>query len=122
MDLVTGTIFQNNTQFNDDQGSFPQLLLWNLVTSNSNPDSLANGLLATITIDTTGYFAGETFSFEMGATLNGPTTFPVASGSIVPNITAGSTSLIAVPEPGLGGLSLLAVCIAMTSIRKRNRE
>jgi hypothetical protein len=81
----------------------------------------ANGLLATLVIDTTGFFGG-TWNLSLGATLSGPTdwagsVFPGGGNHPVddPQIEDGHISII--PEPssvvlamfGMAGLSAVAI-------------
>jgi len=78
VDLITGTIFATNnwglmsTYIND---VIPQFFDVGLLTFAGSV--LANGLLATVTIDTTG-FASGTWELHMENTLNGPSELPFA--------------------------------------------
>ena len=57
LDLVTGTIFQADYLDPVDSGSTPDLLTaWVVTNSGTVP---ADGLLATVTVDTTGFFASD---------------------------------------------------------------
>jgi hypothetical protein len=57
VDLVTGTIFQNGPDLPRDLGTLPQLANWSIALT-AGGNVLADGLLATITVDTTGFFEG----------------------------------------------------------------
>jgi hypothetical protein len=74
VDVLTGTIFATSNGGQTGSGSIvPQVYEATTVAGTSVP---ASGLLATITIDTTG-FNGGTFSLSLGNTLNGSTDFTV---------------------------------------------
>ena len=106
VDMEAGTIFAGQTEGATDIGSLAQLATYSIVTSGGTV--LADGLLATLTIDTTGFAtSGSTWTLELGQTLNGPTDF--APTPVI--ITEGTIAII--PEPtslallGFGGLALL---------------
>lgn len=102
-DIITGTIFANNNDGQSDLGSYPQVALRSTVADSGSV--IADGLLTTLTIDTTGFSTG-TFSLNLGDTLNGPTDFDPISA----DITDGSITIV--PEPAsicllLGGAGLM---------------
>ncbi|HNQ87785.1 MAG TPA: hypothetical protein PKM73_04030 [Verrucomicrobiota bacterium] len=72
VDLITGTVFEGNAIGPDDPGSVPQLAMRTLTTASGTV--VAEGLLATLTIDTTGFTSGV-YRLALGATANGPTDF-----------------------------------------------
>jgi len=105
-DMEAGTIFDGNNAGQTDLGSIPQLAIRSIVTTSGTV--LADGLLVTLTIDTTGFTTpGSTWMLELGQTLNGPTDFAPTPAII----SEGTIELI--PEPAslvllsLGGLALL---------------
>jgi hypothetical protein len=71
VDLVSGTIFAGNHTgiFHD-----PAPLIWGATTTTSSGSVSANGVLATLTIDTTGMFEGQ-FDFVLNPPSTGPTAF-----------------------------------------------
>jgi len=106
VDMETGTIFAGNNRGQTNVGSLGQLAMYSIVTDSEAVP--AGGLLATMTIDTTGFTTpGSTWTFALDQTLNGPTDFAPQSAII----SDGSITLT--PEPGamtllaLGGLGLL---------------
>ncbi len=114
VDLTTGTIFQNNNLGAVDSGSLPtdELTWW--ITTESGVVS-ANGLLATVTVDTTGLFASDpvhSWPLSMSETDNGSTEFLNSSGVALPaSFTDGTITLVA-PEPhplALLGIGVVAL-------------
>jgi hypothetical protein len=108
LDILTGTIFSGNNTGAQNPGSFPQLAIRNTTTSGGN--ALASGLLATVTIDTTGFFSG-TYALNLKNTLNGPTDF----ATVPVTITDG---FIVVPEPALSYLGW----VGLLTLRRRRRR
>lgn len=79
LDIITGTIFaSSNTGGGDDSdGAYPadSIPQWEFRDTTTNSGTVvANGLLATVTIDTTGFTSGS-WSLVIGETVNGPTDF-----------------------------------------------
>ena len=105
VDLTTGTIFAPDHIDPLDTGSVPRLATWSIVTA-SGTISSAEGLLATLYVDTTGVSSG-TYSLSLGDTLNGPAVFYDATGltKIPIPITDGSFTIV--PEPASTALFLL---------------
>lgn len=108
VDLFTGTIFEgNNTGLGSGAGVLvPQVAFFSTTTASGTVT--ADGLLATVTIDTTGFFPEDgPFGLVLSQTLNNPTNF----GTVSPEITDGQ--IVIVPEPGtlalfgLAGVALL---------------
>lgn len=89
VDILAGTIFAANNNGADNPGSVPQLAARTTTTlAGSVP---GNGLLATLTFDTTGFTTQRTWSLNLKNTLNGPTDFAgtpatIADGSIIVNV------------------------------------
>lgn len=104
VDLMTGTVFAGNSGGSSDPGSVPQLAI-RAITTNPGTFVAANGLLATVTVDTTGFATG-TWAFSMSSTANGPTKlFGVPNP--VTTILDGSLAVV-VPEPaGMAGAAFL---------------
>jgi hypothetical protein len=109
-DLLTGTIFGAQPNFGQTPNiaGIPQIAAEGVVLQSGTIS--ADGLLATLTIDTTGFFAGDpvtSWTLNMSSTLNGVTDFAGAPAQI----TDGTITLV--PEPatlsllGLGGLAML---------------
>ena len=117
VDLTTGTIFAPDHLDPLDTGSAPRLATWSILTASGTLSS-AEGLLATLYIDTTGVSSGI-YSLSLGDTLNGPTAFYDAAGLPQnPAITITEGSFTIVPEPASAALFLLA---APTLLRRRKR-
>jgi hypothetical protein len=106
LDLLTGTIFAPNNSGQFGGPGFPQLAIGSTITDSGSV--AANGLLATLTVDTTGVSSGD-YAFLLSDTLNGNTDF----GNIHPTITNGTIHVT--PEPasmallGLGSLVVLRI-------------
>lgn len=110
--LVAGTIFAGNNSGQTDLGSVPMLAMYSIVTNSGTVE--ASGLLVTLTIDTTGYFTpGQTWTLQLGNTLNGATDFAPTAATIVDG------SITLTPEPGT--LALLGLGAAGLLRRRRAR-
>jgi hypothetical protein len=95
VDLVTGTIFgANNTGVFTD----PAPLLWGATTTTSSGTVLANGLLATLTVDTSGFTSGQ-FNLILNPPSTGPTAF--ADAGVTTSLTNGWLNIVA-PLPLAG--------------------
>jgi hypothetical protein len=96
VDLVTGTLFAAN---NSGPGSLQggSWTPYRSVTTSAGTVS-GDGVLATLTVDTTGITSGGTWSLLLSATANGPTEFLDGSVELIPaTITDGSMTVV--PEP-----------------------
>jgi len=102
VDLVSGTIFDGNTMGQSDVLSLPQISVQAATTSAGTV--MAEGLLATVTLDTTGFFEG-TFGFSLADTRDGATDF----AGIPIGITDGSIRIV--PEPSAAMLLLAAAAL-----------
>jgi len=108
VDILTATIFDgNNTGAQDvlqDLGlDYPQAAVYTTTTLSGTV--AADGLLATVTIDTTGFYYG-TWDLRMEDTFNGPTDF----AGIGATVLDGSITIqggVGVPEPASVALLLL---------------
>jgi hypothetical protein len=98
LDLVDNTIFQSDHADPLNLGSIPQALTWDIVTAADGDYVAADGLLATVTIDTTGFSRGMTFPISIGNIRNGATNFVYDGVTGVPTALADGTIII-VPEP-----------------------
>ncbi len=121
VDFVTGTIFQSNQQ--SPYGDvYEQLIALTQMTSSGtiNVNSTTPKLLATVTIDTTGFFAKDVanpWKLTMADTLNGSSNFIASDSSGFGQFIDGTLTLVAVPEPGM--FSLLAAFLAMLPMLTR---
>ncbi len=105
VDFLSGTIFDGNNNGQSDLATFP--LFYAGSTTTTKATVAAEGLLATLTIDTTGFFSGF-WDLHLGNTKNGPTDFTVVGATITDGV-------ISVPEPG--GLMLgLAATLSLTIV------
>jgi hypothetical protein len=107
INMVTGTIFGSNNSGQQDFTTFPSQVYEGSILTSSGSVS-ASGLLATLTIDTTG-FTGQSFSLKLGGFSNGAvsgnTDFatPDPLGNPIPaNITNGT---VVATLPGDANLS-----------------
>jgi hypothetical protein len=93
LDLVTGTIFASN-----NSGAFtdPAPLIWSATTTTMGGTVPAGGLLATLTIDTTGLTTGQ-FDFLLNPPATGPTAF--ADPGVTTTLTGGWLRIGAAPGP-----------------------
>jgi hypothetical protein len=119
VDLVTGTIFASNHAAPQTATSNSPQAYSGLVITNTNGSTVnASGLLATVTIDTTG-FIGGTYSFKMGGFSNGSVVadsdFAAAPdySSIPANITNGNLIVTFPGDTNLDGTVNAADAIAM---------
>jgi hypothetical protein len=111
VDILSNTIFSDNNTGVRNPGSLPQVAA--RVTTTSAGTVNAEGLLATLTIDTTGFTDGS-WSLNLNDTLNGPTDF-----AGVPVVTYdGSIFIAEVPEP----MSLLPLAMVVGLLRQKQRS
>ena len=107
------TIFAENHSGQTDSLTLPQISLQ--LTSTATGAVTADGLLAMVTIDTTGFFAGGVFDLKLADTHEGNTDF--AGDSI--DITNGLI-IIVVPEPA--SVAILCAGLCGTVLRSRRRR
>jgi hypothetical protein len=91
LDLVTGTIFAAN---HTDVFTDPAPLIWGATTTTNTGTVAASGVLATLTIDTTGITTGQ-FDLILNPSATGATAF--ADAGITTNLTNGSLQIGAAP-------------------------
>ena len=104
VDLVgTGTVFGsiansgNNVIESRDQ-------IWVVGTTTSDGVIVAKGILAYVTIDTTGWFGGDgLWQLKLADTFNGDTNFQTPDGQIVPIIINGLVTIDNLPVADPGG-------------------
>ncbi|MFO1497500.1 MAG: hypothetical protein U1G07_03725 [Verrucomicrobiota bacterium] len=104
VDLTTGSLFQNNNGYSGSgQQTGGQIFVRGTLTS-SGTVTIPNGTpfkkIATVEIDTTGFFGGV-FSMTLD-TLNGPTRFTSTGGNVFPTLIDGSITIV--PEVNATGL------------------
>jgi hypothetical protein len=94
VDLVSGTIFAGN-----NTGVFldPAPLIWGATTTTQSGSVSASGVLATLTIDTTGMFVGQ-FDLILNPPSTGPTAF--ADAGITTSLTNGLLAIGDLTLPG----------------------
>jgi hypothetical protein len=90
VDVVTDTLFASNHLEPVDPGSLPQLAIRSVITQTGSVS--ATGLLATVTIDTTGITNGV-YALQMAGTLNGDSDF----AGIAADITNGQITIVSDP-------------------------
>lgn len=110
VDLLAGTIFEGNHRGQSDLGSLDQLATLTVVTDTGTV--AADGLLATLIIDTTGFdVVGASWTLSLSATHNGPTDFAPTAAAI----RDGAIRII--PEPAV--FALLALGVPVILLRRR---
>jgi len=78
--------------------------IWIVGAATSTGTVAADGLLANLTIDTTGWFGGEgPWQLRLGGTFNGDTNFQSPEGQIVPAIINGSIRIDCLPQANPDG-------------------
>ncbi len=115
IDLVSGTIFEGNHTGQNDLLSLPQVSVQSITTANGTV--AADGMLATVMIDTTGFMDGE-FDLWVGDTLDGATDFAGISAVI----TEGTIRIV--PEPAslfglLAGTGMICAALRRVSTKRR---
>jgi hypothetical protein len=107
--LGNPTIFFGNNKTQNDLLSIPQLAMYSIIADIGAVS--ANGVLARLEIDTSGFSGDQTWTLALDVTLNGPTDF----APIPATITDGA---IHIPEPA----SLIFLAIGGAAIVKRRRR
>lgn len=120
VDIITSTIFADNNEFGQLDGlADPQIFATSVLTHFGTSVN-ADGLLATITLDTTGVSAG-TYDLNLTGTLNGDTNligFGTGGSPTPSTITSGQITVV--PEP-TSALLLTAGGLMLTARRRRPR-
>jgi len=107
--LTDPTIFFDNNEGQNDLGSVPQLAMYSIITDSGTV--AADGVLARLEIDTTGFVGDRTWTLALGVTRNGPTDFAPTPAVI-------TDGAIHIPEPA--SLSLLSLGGLAVVMRRRN--
>jgi uncharacterized protein (TIGR03382 family) len=82
----------------------------------------AEGILAEVTVDTTGFFAGDgPWEFRLANTYNGDLEFESPAGPLHPTITNGWLTFSEITEPGTGTLLLLGLLCLLSWLGARRR-
>ncbi|MEM6312454.1 MAG: hypothetical protein AAF743_00085 [Planctomycetota bacterium] len=125
IDLLDGTIYAAAADTPADPGSIPQVAFRSLAITDPGFVAVADGKLATITVDTTGFFDG-TFDLLLGdvlpfLVLGGPyqTTFEFGGTEVPPTIENGTITII--PEPTLAAFALALLATRRRQPRRRRR-
>ncbi len=99
VDILTGTIFAKDNTGQGGVGKiYPQV--WGVSTTTNTGTVKANGLIGTITVDTTGFTAGHVYQLLLAGTINGDSDFAILNATIV----NGTISIQAAP-PKYGSIS-----------------
>ncbi|MBC8872751.1 MAG: hypothetical protein H8E44_25240 [Planctomycetes bacterium] len=104
VDLVSpGTIF-GSVANNGNNVIESREQIWVVGASTSDGTIVADGVLAYVTIDTTGWFGGDrTWELKLSDTFNGNTNFQTPDGQLTPDITNGSIRIDRLPVADPGG-------------------
>ncbi len=97
--------------------------LWQAGSATSSGTVAANGVLATLYIDTTGFLQGV-WTLSLANTIGGPTDWAgsIFNGEEVPNPTMIDGSIIIFPEPGATFTAILATAVLVgVAVRRRAR-
>lgn len=113
VDLATGTIFDGNNTGQNDLLKLPQVWVQSITAANGTVT--ADGRLATVMIDTTGFMEGE-FDLRVGDTLDGATDF----AGVPADITDGLIRIV--PEPASFFGLLTGVGIICATLRRVDRN
>lgn len=103
-----GTMFYDRNTGQTDSLSLPQISVQTTLIDSGTVVAL--GVLARLTVDTTGFFEGEVFDLKLADTRNGDTDFAGIPIEIV-------NGLIVIPEPGM--IMLMAAGLAAAGLRRR---
>lgn len=115
IDIVNGTIFSRNNlgQFTGD--TFPQAVAAYTLTATATPEVIGSGVLAVLTVDTTGILDG-TWALLLADTKMGTSDFAGASISI------SNGSIVVIPEPHMVLGVMGAVVPLLLSSRAQRRR
>jgi len=115
--LAPGSIFAPPAGFGENDVTFFPAL-WQAGSATSSGTVAANGLLATLYVDTTGFFSGS-WALNLFDTIGGPTDWAgsIFQGQPVPEPLIEDGSITIIPEPtsvvmamfGLAGLGAVAI-------------
>jgi hypothetical protein len=110
VDLITATVFAGNVSPQTDLLSLPQIWVQSVTTQSGSV--VADGLLATVTFDTTGFSRGS-FRLALDDTLDGATDF----AGIPIDITDGILRVVPEPPGGMMGLLGFLVLVVASTYR-----
>lgn len=96
VDILTGTIFAGNNTGNPPGNGILVSQVAFYSTTTASGSVVAQGLLASVTLDTTGLLSG-TFDLFLSNTLNSSTNFASMDPALTPTIIDGSLTIV--PEP-----------------------
>lgn len=117
VDLMTGTILSGG-----DPGAFDPLNNAEQFASRTidlNSPVSANGLLATVTFDTTGIFGPDVFSIKVRDTIGANTQFlDMDAGHLPSTLINGSISVVPEPSSGVAVGALLMACSWLVNRRR----
>ncbi|MBI2928794.1 MAG: hypothetical protein HYY24_24285 [Verrucomicrobia bacterium] len=106
VDIQTGTLFDGNTPGQSALLGGPQARARFITTGTGTVSG--SGLLATATLDTTGFTALQTWDLKLTGTINGDTTFNNDLGDpLAATIVNGSITVVPEPAAGVVVASLL---------------
>ena len=116
VDVLTGTIFSGNNDGQTNAASFPQA--WAVSTATSNGTVRAQGRLAVLTFDTTGFpLDSGPFSLSLSDPIGTPTDF----AGIPAELSEGVITISVIPEPA----SLTTLFVGMLflyTVRRKRRD
>jgi len=121
--LAPGSIFAPPTGFGENDVTFFPAL-WQAGSATASGTVAANGVLATLYIDTTGFLQGV-WTLSLANTIGGPTDWAgsIFNGEEVPNPFITDGSIIIFPEPGATFTAVLATAVlGGVAIRRRHRR
>jgi hypothetical protein len=122
VDLVTGTIFQDNNTGSRDKGSLPRQAFWETTTASGSVPIPSQSLLATVQILTGEATSGQ-FDLALTSVLGQSTVlFDEAANVVLPNGGAEITARVTfIPEPLGGPLLAMGLVFWWHTVRIKTR-